>query len=155
MTTVSEYHVYEHPLLPPKLVKNGFCWTTLVVGPAWLLFRRLWVPTLWYLAIVALAYYLNHHNLVPFNCFYLKDSGVWVATPGSGLEDWDCVTRTQIIDLAILALAQLVTAIHVNELWARDLVNRGYIHTKTVHARSNDEALAKLARTMEPQPNRE
>ena len=155
MTTVSEYRLYEHPVLPPRLVKNGFCWPALVVGPAWLLFKRLWIPTLGLMAIAAVAYYLNHHNLsdgaVLLACYYMEDYGLWIAIGGSGLSDLDCETRTRNIDLAILILAQLATAGFVNRLWERDLITRGYTLKKSIQARSIDDAYAILARETEPQ----
>ncbi len=153
MKNVSEYCLYDHPILPPRLVKSGFCWPALIVGPAWLLFRRLWVPTLGLLALGAAAYYLNHHNLsdtyVLNACFYMEDYREWVAIAGSGISERDCVIRTRSIDFVIMALAQIVTASYVNRLWAMDLVNRGYVLTKSVQARSIDDARAILARETE------
>lgn len=159
MTMSNEYRLYEHPVSPSRLIKRGFCWPALIVGPAWLLLKRLWVPTLVLLAVVAVAYHLNHHNLsdseILLNCAYMEDYGEWVAHVKSGLTDAECVTRTHNIDLAILILAQLACAIFVNSLWERDLINRGYTLTKSLHARSIDDARAMLAREAGTHSNQE
>ena len=150
MRRTCEYRLYEHPLLPPRLVKRGYCWPALILGPPWLLFRRLWIPTAVLLATAAIAYHLNHHNLteemVLNACAYMENHGVWVSIAGSGLTDMDCVTRTEHIDWAILILAQAVPPWVVNSLWERDLVNRGYTLSRSLHARSHDEACAILSR---------
>lgn len=129
MTTTHEYCLYEHPLLPSRIVKRGFCWPALIVGPAWLLLKRLWVPTVVLAVSVAAAYYLNHNNisekLILHVCSVLPN-GQWHAISSSGITDLDCELRTRNIDVLILILAQAATAYFVNSLWERDLVTRGY-----------------------------
>ena len=153
MTRACEYRLYEHPVLPSRLVKIGFCWPALIVGPAWLIFRRLWIPIATLLVLAGIAYHLNHHNvsdgMVLNACFYMEDQKQWVSLAGSGITDMDCVTRTENIDFAILVLAQILTAWFANTLWARDLINRGYTLSKSVLARSPDDAQAILLREEE------
>ncbi|MBK9027251.1 MAG: DUF2628 domain-containing protein [Propionivibrio sp.] len=149
MTITHEYRLYEHPLLPWRIVKRGFCWPALIVGPAWLLIKRLWLPTVVLIISVAAAYYLNHNNLTEemvLNVCGVLSNGQWYAIYNSGITDLDCELRTRNIDVLILILAQVATAYFVNSLWERDLVTRGYTLTKSLRARSLDEARAILAR---------
>jgi hypothetical protein len=102
------------------------------------------------LSIAGIAYYLNHHNLsgmwVLNVCFYMEDYGQWISLAGSGITDMDCLTRTENIDWAILVLAQISAAWFANSLWERDLIKRGYTLSRSVLARSLDDARAMLSR---------
>lgn len=149
MTSTHEFCLYEHPLLASRIVKRGFCWPALIVGPAWLLLKRLWVPTVVLIVCVAAAYYLNHNNLseeMVLNVCFVASNGQWYSSYSSGITDLDCALRTRNIDVLILVLAQAATAQFANSLWERDLVNRGYTLTKSLRARSIDEVRAILAR---------
>lgn len=147
MTTVSEYRLYVHPALPPRIVKRGICWPALIVGPVWLLLKKLWVPSIILLIGIAIAYYLNHHNLSDEPLYVLYDCiieyGKWYSRTG---DDYQCERRTEIIDFLILLVAQIATAVISNPLWELDLIRRGYTLTKSLRARSMDDVRAILAR---------
>jgi len=51
------YTVHTHPAKPPEdavFVKEGFCWPGLLIPFFWLIFRRLWIPLMGFIAAVVL-----------------------------------------------------------------------------------------------------
>lgn len=121
---LTEYRVYEHPLLPKRIVKCGFSWPALLVGPAYLIYRRLWIPVVVWIVAMALVRYFAISN------YQYVDDGETVA---------------QISEGAMLGGLVLLGCI-TNPIWENNLKNRGYVMTKSRRARSMDDVLAILER---------
>lgn len=125
---LTEYRVYEHPILPKRIVKLGFCWPALIVGPAYLIYRRLWMPlVVWVVVIVLIRY------------FAISEYPTYMY-PGN---DADTVEQ---ISTGSMLLGLLLLWGNTNYLWEADLKNRGYVMTKSLRARSIDDALAIIER---------
>ena len=126
---LTEYRVYEHPLLPKRIVKQGLCWPALILGPAYLIYRRLWVPlVLWIVAIGFVRYFaISQYPL--YDNIYSDDA----------------ITVERICNGALIAGLLILWGI-TNNLWQDDLETRGYAKVKTLRARSMDEALAIIER---------
>jgi hypothetical protein len=132
---LTEYRVYEHPLLPRKIVKIGFCWPAVLVGPIFLVYRKLWVSvTVWIGAIVIVQYALY----TSFQICYTDGTSCSIS-----FEDRQTLElyREGAVFVCLLLLGFLT-----NDLWTKDLLNRGYIVTKSLRARSMDDALAIIER---------
>ena len=129
---LTEYKVYEHPLLPKKIIKIGFCWPAIIIGPAYLLYRRLWIPVVIWIVAILLAHYLDVQFVVKCdNCNYISP------------EDQSTIDN---VFNGALFIGIVVLGIITNSLWEKDLINRGYITTKSLRARSMDDALAIIER---------
>jgi Protein of unknown function (DUF2628) len=122
--TLTEYRVYEHPLLPKRIVKCGFSWPALLVGPAYLIYRRLWIPVVVWIVAMALVRYFAISN------YQYVDDGATVAQISEG---------AMLGDLVLLGCI-------TNPIWEINLKNWGYVVTKSRRARSMDDVLAILER---------
>lgn len=132
---LDEYRVYEHPLLPNKIVKKGYSWPALIIGPVYLIYRQLWVPAfIWFVSIVVVRI-LSIYGVPECDNCPIKQN--------------DMNTIDQISALAtFFGLGTLW--FFTNDLWEKDLINRGYIMTKSLRARSMDDARAIIEREKEP-----
>lgn len=125
---LTEYCVYEHPLLPKRIVKKGFCWPALIVGPAYLIYRKLWGPLIvWFVALGLIRYFS-----VSLYSNYLNSGS-----------DADTV---ELIYIGGLFLGLLILGSETNSLWKYNLMNRGYVKTNSLFARSMDAVLALIER---------
>lgn len=136
---LTEFRIYEHPLLPKRLVKRGFCWPALIVGPAYLIYRRLWIQLVVWIAAIFLIRYFTIQS------FQVCD--VWGRNCSIGEADIDTV---KIISDGAFFVGMFVIGDFTNSFWEEDLIKRGYILTKSIHARSLDEARAIIAREKLP-----
>lgn len=129
-----EFRVFEHPLLPPRILKSGFSWPAMFIGPAWLLFRTLWSSACVFGAIFGILHFaINSSDAPILNEMFCLGS--------------DCYNSAkEIADLFILCTANFFVALNANDLWAQDLEKRGYVVAKAVRARSLDDARAILSR---------
>ena len=135
----NEYKVYEHPLLPKRIVKIGVCWLALIVGPAYLIYRRLWVPVVVWIVAIGLVRYLA------FISFQICD--------GYGNNcylDADGKTTVEQFSEGAIFVGLVLLLFMTNSIWEKDLINRGYSMTKSLRARSMDDALAILEREKNP-----
>ena len=135
----TEYRVYDHPLLPRRIVKRGFCWPALIIGPAYLLYRRLWVAsTLWLVAMLIARYFIAqifvNCDIGGQNCYYAPEDQ-------SSMDGWVGF---------VMFSCLLIIGLDTNRLWEADLLNRGYTVTTILRARSMDDALAILEREKNP-----
>jgi hypothetical protein len=135
----NEYKVYEHPLLPKRIVKIGVCWPALIVGPAYLIYRRLWGSIIvWILAIVLVRYWaftsFQICNIYGNECYF----------------DADGKTTVEQISEGAIFVGLLLLLFITNSIWEKDLNKRGYTMTKSLRARSMDDALAILEREKKP-----
>ena len=124
----SEFYVYEHPLLPQRIVKNGFCWPAFFVGPCYLIYRRLWIPLVLWLICIGLLKYI-----------------VMQSYPNANFDSEDA-TNSEIAIAVGFLVGLMITGVAVNDLWAENLKTKGYQLIKSITARSADEVLAILAR---------
>ncbi len=146
---LKKFDIYKHPLLPQRILKNGFSWPALLIGPAWLLLKRLWVPAAIVIVGIALLNFFNQGIETPIftNIFCEKERGLFSENYIDGHYGFDCIESIRNwIDFLILFISNVVIAVNGNEYWAHDLINRGYVSEKSVHARSLDDALAIIAR---------
>lgn len=117
---LTEYRVYEHPLLPKRIVRIGLCWPALLVGPAYLIYRRLWVPlSIWIVFSLVVGYLASQMS--------------------------DALEADTAYGICLL-IASIILWIDSNDFWEKDLTRRGYRVMKSLQARSMDEALAILER---------
>lgn len=146
---LKKFDIYKHPLLPPRILKNGFSWPALLIGPVWLFIKRLWVPASITIIGIALLTFFNQGAETPIFVSVLceKERNLFSSEYIHGHYGYDCVeTIRNWNDFLILLVANVVIAINGNEFWAHDLINRGYVSEKSIQARSLDDALAILAR---------
>lgn len=134
-----EFAVFEHPLLPKRILKtSGFSWPAFVIGPFWLLWRRLWSQAA--LAVLSLAGFK----------FFLTVTG-WFKTDlencdfSSGTLNCDIVVSPWLFFLFQIAL-NVVCAAYGIRWWSNGLLRRGYIVTDVIKAASPDHVRAILAR---------
>ena len=132
---LTEFRAYEHPLLPKRLVKRGFCWPALIVGPAYLIYRRLWVQIIVWMIAIGLIRYLAFQY---FQICHVDGSDCYISN-----EDKDNVSN---ISGGAFLVGLLVLGLFSNSFWEKDLIKRGYTVTKTLLARSLDEARAIIER---------
>ena len=155
-SSLTDFHVHEHPLLAQRIVKIGFSWPAFLIGPAWLLFKKLWAPAAITLAVTTVLYLLNRAGdplfadtlcsrspLDPLSYYYRSDA-IGFVVKGELTES--CEDLRSLYQFLILFGINSVVALNGNELWARNLLNRGYVRTRTVKARSLDDVNAILAR---------
>lgn len=130
----TEYRVYEHPLLPKRVVKIGFCWPALLIGPAYLIYRKLWVRFVISIVAIGIARFLA----IQFTeiCDYL----------GQNCHRPIDESQLDLLSLGALIAWQVMLGLITNWDWEKDLQKRGYVLTKSVRARSADDALAILER---------
>jgi hypothetical protein len=122
----NQYRMYEHPLRKAHIVKLGNCWPALFFAPLILLYRRLWLISFIYLvAVTGLPLYL-----------------LSTREPGESY-DWNIVDE---FNSVLVIAATLVVVACSNKWWEESLIRRGFVATKSVEARSHDEALAILER---------
>ena len=124
----TEFYIYEHPLLPQRIVKNGFCWPAFFVGPCYLIYRQLWVPlVVWLICMVLLKYFVIQ------------------LYPDVSLDSEEATNAEVAIAIGFL-LGLMFIGGTVNNLWAENLKTKGYKLARLIKARSVDEVLAILAR---------
>lgn len=142
------FDVYIHPLLPQRIVKSGFSWPAFLIGPAWLLVKRLWMPAIFAAVGFLLLTFFNSEIETPvFASMFCVKVGLFSDSP-SQFYPTECLELIRTAnDFLILLIVNFVIAVYGNEVWARDLINRGYISGKSIQARSLDEALAIMARS--------
>lgn len=141
----SEYRVYEHPLLPKRIVKIGVCWPALIVGPAYLIYRRLWVSFIVWVVAIGLIRYLASLMFQTEICdVFGKNCMIDPELYSAGMPKIE-----QMFEGAIF-IGLLLLWFFTNEIWEKDLINRGYTMTKSLRARSMDDALAILVREEKP-----
>jgi hypothetical protein len=135
----------KHPLLPKRIVKIGVSWPALIVGPAYLIYRRLWKSIfVWVLAIV-LVRYLAGLMVQTEICDYQGNN----CTIDPVIYNAGMSTIGQIVDGALF-MSLLLLWLFTNSIWEKDLNNRGYTMTKSLRARSMDDAMAILEREKKP-----
>ncbi len=143
---LKKFDIYKHPLLPQRILKNGFSWPALLIGPVWLLFKRLWVPAAIIIIGIALLNFFNQGAETPIFVSIFCEKERSSLTYGYYYGE-DCLENIRNWnDFLILLVANVVIAVNGNEYWARDLINRGYVSEKSIQARSLDDALAIIAR---------
>ncbi|HZW87211.1 MAG TPA: DUF2628 domain-containing protein [Gallionella sp.] len=130
---LTEYRVYEHPLLPKRIVKIGFCWPAFIVGPAYLLYRKLWVWTAVWIVTMWIVQYGAISNF--------QDCGTYGCRIPA-----DNQTALEAINAGITFIALIIPGYFTNDLWKDDLIKRGYVMTKFLRARSMDDARAIIER---------
>jgi hypothetical protein len=130
----TEYIVYEHPLLARQIVKRGFCWPALIIGPAYLLYRRLWVLTIAWAILSFIARYLTLQSYQ--QCDEYR---------GCSISSWD-QTEYEFVIIGISIAIQIGLGFATNSDWEKDLIKRGYLKNKSINARSMDEVLAIIER---------
>lgn len=133
----TEYTIYEHPLLPPRIVKQGFCWPALIVGPVYLLYRRLWVLTIVWAVVSLIARYLTLHAYQDCVVSYYSEE----CSINSGDQ-----TEFEFVINGISIAIQIGLGFITNEIWEKDLIRRGYLKQRSLQARSMDDALAIIER---------
>ena len=74
-------------------VKDGFCWPCLFVAPFWLLFRRLWLVFLLYLAATALIAAANRFIGGPVPALFALLAHFYFALEANGLRRWNLLRR--------------------------------------------------------------
>lgn len=139
------FRIYEHPLLPQKIVKMGFSWPAFLLGPWWLLFKKLWTPVAIVFAVTAVLYFWNRSTTDPFFAYQFCSVDPNIYFRGVSYTE-ACENLRSGYEFLILIGVNLAVALNGNSLWASDLVNRGYIHRRTIQSRSLDELRAILAR---------
>ncbi|WP_096696009.1 DUF2628 domain-containing protein [Polaromonas sp. AER18D-145] len=139
------FSVYEHPLLPQRIVKNGFSWPALLVGPSWLLFKKLWVPSAIALAATTLLWFANQSTTDPVLATALCTKQPIYGSLFTTYSDL-CASLRGWSDFLILLGVNFIIANNGNSWWVNDLSTRGYVHIQTIKARSLDDARALLAR---------
>lgn len=111
----TEFYVYEHPLLPQRIVKNGFCWPAFFDGPCYLIYRQLWVPlVVWLICIGLLKYFVIQYPHASFDSEEATNAEVAIAI---GF----------LVGLMIIGGA-------VNGLWAENLKTKGYKLVRSIKA---------------------
>lgn len=144
---IKKFDIYEHPLLAQRILKNGFSWPAFLVGPLWLLFRRVWGSAAVVVVIMVLLNFFNQKAEVPIFASFVCGMEVSVL-PYVYAYDYDCVRSVrQWNDFFILLGVNFFIAVKDNEFWARDLITRGYVSVGSIEARSLDEVLAIIARS--------
>lgn len=141
----NEYRVYEHPLLPKRIVKIGVCWPALIIGPAYLIYRRLWVSIVIWMVAIGLVRYMaglifqtEICDVFGMNCFV--DAELYLTE----------MPKIELMFEGAIFIGLLLLWFFTNYIWEKDLINRGYTMTKSLRARSMDDALAILARNITP-----
>ena len=143
----NEYKVYEHPLLPKRIVKIGVCWPALIIGPAYLIYKRLWVSIIVLVLAIVLVRYLSSLMLQTEVCD-MSGNNCGHINPDELYNE-----RMSTIELIVegaLFMSLLWLWFFANSIWEKDLNNRGYTMTKSLRARSMDDALAILEREKKP-----
>lgn len=142
------FNIYKHLLLPQRIIKDGFSWPAFLIGPAWLLFKKIWIPAAVAIIGIGLVNFFNQGAEVPiFVSTYCKEEEGYRLSYQYAYE-YDCIeTIRNWNNFLILLVANFVIAAIGNEVWVRDLINRGYILEKSIQARSLDDALAIIARS--------
>lgn len=147
---MTEFRMYEHPVLPERLVKVGVSWPAMLLGPLWLLLKKLWATTAILAAVVGVLYYLNLQGDHPFLarvwCGRYSDYPDLAPYGMAGQFIEGCEDVRSWYEFVILLGATLFCALRGNSLWSFDLVNRGYVLRRSIEARSLDDARAILAR---------
>lgn len=145
------FFVYEHPLLSQRILKRGFSWPAFLIGPAWLLFKKLWAQAAIVLVVAALLYFLGRSSdssddplLASIFCSS-KDYIHWNNFTFYRYSDL-CLDLLSWYDFVVLLVVNLFIAGDVNSWWASDLIKRGYVLSRTIEARSLDDARGKLVR---------
>lgn len=147
---MTEFRMYDHPVLAVKLVKVGVSWPAMLLGPLWLLLKKLWTTAAILAAVVGILYYLNLKVDTPFLASFWCDR--YLNAPDlvpygmAGQFTEGCEDVRSWYELAILVGASVFCALRGNSLWSFDLVNRGYVLRRSIEARSLDDARAILAR---------
>lgn len=78
------------------LVKEGFCWPALFIAGLWLLFRRMWLVFLIYLAfVVAMAALGNAYAGLPHALMLL--ASLFLALEGNNLRHWTLERRGYVL----------------------------------------------------------
>lgn len=126
---LTEYRIYEHPLLPKRIVKRGVCWPALILGPIYLIYKQLWVQVFFWIVVIGVSRYYAISSYPGYNNPYSDDGNTVEQISGGTM-------------LLYLLILWGVT----NELWEKDLEKRGYVMTKSLRARSMDDALAIIER---------
>ena len=141
----NEYRVYEHPLLPRRIVKIGFCWPALIVGPAYLIYKRLWVSVVVWMVAIGLVLYLANDMFQTEICN--GEDTYCQIDPQLYSENMPKIKR--MIEGAVI-IGLILLGFFTNSIWEKDLINRGYNMIKSIRARSMDDALAILKREENP-----
>lgn len=141
------FSIYKHPLLPQRIVKIGFSWPAFLIGPAWLLFKKLWIAAALVLLAATVLHFMNHTG-DPFlaNQLCFKYGPGWIEPELIGKYNQACEELRIWYDFFILIGINLYVGLEGNGLWASDLLHRGYACIQTVEARSLDDARAILTR---------
>jgi hypothetical protein len=140
-----EFVVFDHPVLPQRIVNaKAFSWPALLIGPAWLLWKRLWSWAAITLVITAFLYFLSSSGALHLevNCHTLLGERMCDAEENP----WP--------SLLISAGLNLACALFGNRLWAEDLIRRGYVIGSILKANSTDHVRAILARKSKWQDTR-
>ncbi len=126
-----ELQVFEHPVLPQKVVKKGMAWPGIVFGPGLFLYKKLWPWAAVAIGAGAVIAFFKVNVLGPM----VEESS----------DDFYRLFHAWFDFFALLGI-NLYVVESCNEHWARDLENRGYVITRSIRARSMDDLRAILAR---------
>jgi hypothetical protein len=122
---VKGFSVYKHPTLGFEAVKVGFSWPALLIGPIWMLVKRLWGLAIGWIAMyVALS---------------VVESVTDKSEPG-GAQAFVYL----LLAAGYLAIA-LVPGFKGNRWRDENLSRRGFVSVKTVEAETPDAAIAQVA----------
>lgn len=142
----TEYLIYEHPVLKRQIVKRGFSWPAMIIGPAWLLFRKLWSDTILFLIFSVICYAILSSVYGEVDIFLFGEKyGDYNDTDPVWMPE-DRLKRLEYAKLVLIFSLQFLVARIGNTRWEKNLVNRGYELKETIQARSRDEVTAILAR---------
>lgn len=135
---LQEFTVLEHPLLKMRILgSSSFSWPAFLLGPFWLLWKRLWFrAALLVVAIASFKLFLALSGLLKteLDCAFIQD-------------DLQCKIYVSPWVFFVFQLAvNAVCGAFGNRWWAENLLGRGYLITKTVKAFSTDHVRALLAR---------
>lgn len=134
-----EFVVFTHPLMPTRIVDvERFSWPAFLIGPLWLVWRRLWLP--FFVAVITIT-----------ALYFLGEARGWLVREVDC--NWSlgykvCSEEASVwVPLWIQVFVNFVCAMLGNKLWGDDLLRRGYIVTDTTRAKSLDHARAIFADT--------
>lgn len=119
------FSLYIHPILGQQIVKSGFSWPGFLLGPIWLISKKLWAElAMFFLAILVAGWFIQKREI---------------------MDEEDLSKRELEKGIAVLAIYFVIGSIG-NVHWKENLLKRGYVLSEKITARSTDEVRAILAR---------
>lgn len=74
-------------------VREGFSWPALLIAELWLLYRRMWLVFVLYIAVIAAAWYVDRQIGGPFVSVFLALAHLLFALEGNQLRRWSLARR--------------------------------------------------------------